>query len=32
VPRGLIPQTLMPLWTKQTFDDHVGGPGEEKHA
>jgi lathosterol oxidase len=32
VPRGIIAQTIMPLWTKKAFDDHVGGPGEEKHA
>jgi hypothetical protein len=32
VPRGIIAQTVMPLWTKKTFEDHVGGPGEEHHA
>jgi len=32
VPRGIVAQTVMPLWTKKTFDDHVGGPGEERHA
>jgi lathosterol oxidase len=32
VPRGIIAQTVMPLWTKKNFEDHVGGPGEERHA
>jgi len=32
VPRGIVAQTVMPLWTKKTFDDFVGGPGEEEHA
>jgi lathosterol oxidase len=31
VPRGLVAQTLMPLRTRKTFDNFVGGPGEE-HA
>jgi lathosterol oxidase len=29
VPRGLLPQLFMPLRLRKSFDDYVGGPGEE---
>jgi lathosterol oxidase len=32
VPRGLVAQTLMPLRTRKSFEDFVGGPGEGEHA
>ena len=31
VPRGLVPQLAMPFRRRKTFDNFVGGPGEE-HA
>ena len=29
VPRGLVAQTMMPVRGRKTFEDYVGGPGEE---